>query len=122
MYEEIERKPVNGREIQNSCNTRSQVMIHLKLVKSEAFEDRYMADIIVNGSHQRPSVNLLHIMKVLIDLVKPWGDTCRTFRANSYFASVTTVDELEKSVLHFGSVVKTDTKKSFALPKLQLPT
>ena len=43
-------------------------------------------------------------------------------RANSYFASVTTVDELEKSVLHFVGVVKTDTKKSFALLKLQLPT
>ena len=33
MYAAIDHNPVNGREIQNSCDARSQVMIQLKLVK-----------------------------------------------------------------------------------------
>ena len=49
MYVAIERRPVNGCEIQNSCDSRSQVMMQLKLVKSEADEDRYLAEIISNA-------------------------------------------------------------------------
>ena len=43
MYVAIDRNPANGCEIQNSYNSRSQVIMKLKLVKSEADEDRYMA-------------------------------------------------------------------------------
>ena len=94
MYVVIERKPVNGCEIQNSCDVGSQVMMQLKLVKSEADEDRYMVKIIAYAAHQRRSVHLLHRTMVLIDLVKPWRNTWRTVCADSYFASIPAVGEL----------------------------
>ena len=74
----IDNKPINGCEIQNSRDSRSQVMMQLKLVKSEADEDRYMEKIRADVSHQRKSVNLLHVTKVIIDLMKTWRDTWRT--------------------------------------------
>ena len=45
MYVAIDHKPVNGCEIQNLCDARSQVIVQLKLVKSEADEDRYTSEI-----------------------------------------------------------------------------
>ena len=36
MYVEIDLKPVNGRDIQNSCDSRSQAMMQLKSMNSEA--------------------------------------------------------------------------------------
>ena len=91
--------------------------MQLKLEKSEADEDRYIAEIISDTAHQRQSVYMLHGMKVLIDLVKPWRNTWQTVCADSYFASVPAVDELEKIGLHFIGVVNTATKKSYALLK-----
>ena len=45
MCEAIDHKPVNGCEIQNSCDARYQVMMYLKLLKLEADEDMYMLEI-----------------------------------------------------------------------------
>ena len=62
-------------------------------------------------AHQRLSVYLLHITNVVINLVKPWKNTWHTVCADSYFASVPTVNEIEKIGSHFFALVKTDTKK-----------
>ena len=67
MYVEIGRKLANGCEIKNSCDSRSKVMMQLKLVMSEADEDMYMADIRSDAAQQIWSVHLLHVTKVLID-------------------------------------------------------
>ena len=110
MYATIDRKTVNVCEIQNSCDAIYQVMMQLKLVKLEDDKDRYMAEIRAYTSQQRPSVHLLHVTKVLIDLVKPFRNTWKTVCADSYFASFTAVDEIYNIGIHFVGVVKTATK------------
>ena len=110
MYVVIDCKTANGCKIKNSYDARSQVMMQLKLVKSEADEDRYMTEIRVDVAQQRWSVHLLHVTKVIIYLVKPWRNIWRTVCTDSYFASITAVDELEKIGLHFFGVVKTAKK------------
>ena len=86
-------------------------MMQLKLVKLEADEDRYMAEIISYESQQRRSVYLLHVMKVLIDLVNPWRNTWCTVCTDSYFSSVPAVNELDKIGLHFVGVVEMASKQ-----------
>ena len=49
--------------------------------------------------------------KVLRFLSSPWDQKDRLIYADLYFASVTTVEELEKLSLRFIGVVKTATKK-----------
>ena len=85
--------------------------MQLKLVKSEADEDRYMAEIRADAAQHITSVHLLHGTKVLIDLVKPWRNTWQTVCADSYFSSVPAVNKLEKIGLNSVGVVKTATKK-----------
>ena len=92
--------------------------IQLKLVKSEADEDRYMAEIRADMAQHIYIVHLFHGTKVLIYLVKPWSNTWRTVCADSYFSSVPAVDDLEKIGPHFIGVVKTAKKYiSYALLK-----
>ena len=55
-------------------------------------------------------MNLLHVTKVIIDLVKPWRNTWWTVCADSYFASIPAVDDLDKIWLHFVGVVKRATE------------
>ena len=52
-----------------------------------------------------------NVFKVLRFLSSPWDHKDRLICADSYFASVTTVEELEKLSLRFIGVVKTATKK-----------
>ena len=111
MFVVIDRNPVNVSEIQNSCNARSQVMTQFNLVKSEADEDRYMAEIRSYASQQRKSGHLLYGTRVLTDLVKPWRNIWRTVCADSYFASITTVNKLKKIRLHFVGMVNMPPKK-----------
>ena len=85
--------------------------MQLKLVKPEADENRYMAEIRADAAQKRRSVYLLHRTKVPIYLVKLCRNTWRTVCDDSYFASVLTVDKLEKIGLNFVGVVKTATKK-----------
>ena len=66
MYVLIDRKSVNGCETQNSCDSISQLMMQLKLVKSEADEDRYMAEIREDVAQQRRIENLLQGTNVII--------------------------------------------------------
>ena len=108
VYLVIDRKPVKGCEIQNSCDARSQMMMQLKMVKSEADEDRYMAEIIEYAAHQRRSLCLLHGTKVIIHLVNPWRNTWRTVCADSYLSSVPAVDNIDKIRIRFVGVVNTD--------------
>ena len=84
--------------------------MQLKLVKLEADEDRCMSEIRADAAQQRPSVHLLHRTKLLINLVKPWRNTCQTVFTDSYFASVIAFYELEKVGITFVGVVKTATK------------
>ena len=83
MYGAIYRNPVNGCEIQNSCDSRSCVMMQLKLLKSEADNDRYVVEIISDAAHQRRSVHMLHITNVLVGLVKPCRNKWQTVCADS---------------------------------------
>ena len=96
----IDHKPVNGCKIQNSCGAISQVMMQLKLVKSEADEDRYMAEIRSDAAQQRRSVYLLPVTNLLIDLVNPWKNTWPIVCSDSYFSSVPAFGELGKIGLH----------------------
>ena len=48
-------------------------MMQLNLVHSEADEDRYIAKIRADVAQQRPSVHLLHGLKVLTNLVSFGG-------------------------------------------------
>ena len=48
---------------------------------------------------------------MLIYLVKLWSNTWRKVCADSYFSSVTSINELNKTGLHFFDMVKTATKK-----------
>ena len=81
-------------------------MMQLKMARLESDEDRYMV-----AAQQIRSVNLLHVTKVLINLVNPWRNKWRTVYADSYFESVPAVNDLEKIGLNFSGVVKTATKK-----------
>ena len=48
---------------------------------------------------------------MIIDLVKPWSNTCCTVYADYYFASIPAVDEPEKIGRYFFGAVKTATRK-----------
>ena len=98
VYVEIDRKPVNGCEIQNSCDARSQVIMQFKLVKLEADEGRCMAEIRAETAQQRTSLHLLYGTKVLINLVKVCRNTWRTVCSDFYFSSVPAGDKLEKKL------------------------
>ena len=63
MYVAIDRKPVNGREIQNVCCGRSQIMMQIKVVETA---DKRNANQEVHDDGQ------LHGIKVMFDLIKPW--------------------------------------------------
>ena len=110
IYIGIYHKPVNGCEIQDSCDTRSQVMMQLKLVKSWADEDKYISEIKAEATQHRRSVHLSYRTKALIGLVKPWRNIWRTVCNDSYFYFIPAIYELEKIRLHFVGVVKTAPK------------
>ena len=98
----MDRKPVDGCEIQNICCARSRVMLRLKLVEAAEEEDAHTQD---------DDEGFPHGFKVLRFLSSPWAHTDRLICSDSYFASVTAVEELEKLGLRFIGVVKTATKK-----------
>ena len=45
MYVEIDCKPQNGCEIQDSCDARARVMLSLKIVKQEHDEKEYLKQL-----------------------------------------------------------------------------
>ena len=77
-------------------------MMRLKLVKT--MEEQH--------AHAAPGdEGLLHGTSVLKYLVLPWARTDRIVCADSYFASVGTLQELKKIGLRFIGVVKTATRQ-----------
>ena len=102
QYVAIDRKPENGCEIQNAACGRSGVMLRLKLVETAESEDQNL---------QQGEEGLLHGTVILKYLVAPWFRTNRIVCADSYFASVSCAEELNRLGLKFIGVVKTATRR-----------
>ena len=98
----MNQNPVDGCEIQNMCCARSRVMLRFKLVEAAEEEDAHAQD---DGE------GLSHGFKFLRFLSSPRAHTDCLICDYSYFASVTTVEDLEKLGLCFIGVGKTATKK-----------
>lgn len=101
-YVAIDRKPESGCEIQNSACGASGVMLRLKIVK-QADDDGQDDD---GGTSE-----LGHGTRIAKFLVEPWARSDRIVCADSYFASVSTANELRSIGLRFIGVVKTATRK-----------
>ena len=85
MYIAIDRKPENGCEIQNSACSESAVMLRLLLVKS------------AENSHlhtQENNEGLQHGTAILKYLVLPRANSERGDCADSYFALVSSAEEM----------------------------
>ena len=101
-YIAIDRKPDKGCEIQNSACGESGVMLRLKLVKNVG------ADVQIRLEENE---GLIHGCLVLKELVKPWYNSQHIVCADSYFASVSTAEEMGRLGLQFIGVVKTASKR-----------
>jgi hypothetical protein len=86
MYVSMDRKPDSGFEIQNSASGESDVMFHLKIVKTAEKEDQ---------NTRMDDNGLLHGTSVLKYLVEPWVFSEHIVCADSYFASVRAPLELQ---------------------------
>ncbi|KAG7366471.1 transposase IS4 [Nitzschia inconspicua] len=102
IFVAIDRKPENGREIQNATCGQSGFMLRLKLVKTAAEE---------STTTQVHNESLLHGTAQLKFLVSSWRLSGRIVCADSYFASVGAAEELKRNGLKFIGVVKIATKK-----------
>lgn len=111
-YIAIDRKPESGCEIQNAACGRSGIMLRLKLVKTVRDQEEG------EDSDGESNEGLIHGCVVLKELVEPWFHTQRTVCADSYFASVSTAQELGRLGLGFVGVVKTASRK-FPMAYLQ---
>src|SRR5688572_1942219 len=79
-------------------------MIQLKLVKSQEEENLLLSSAMdANG--------VLHGTKYCKFLVCPWSHSKRGVCADSYFAAVSTVEEMNKMGLRFIEDIKTATQK-----------
>ena len=83
MYIAIGHKPENGCEIQNSACSESGVMLRLLLVKSEEYSQLHT---------QKNNEGLQHGTAILKYIVVPWANSERGGCADSYFASVSSVE------------------------------
>ena len=101
MYIDIDRKPDNGCEIQNLACSESVVMLRLLLVKSE--EDSHLHT-------EENNEGLQHGTAILKYIVLPWANSERGVCANSYFALVSSAEEIIRIGVRFIGVVKTATK------------
>lgn len=102
MYIAIDRKPENGCEIQNAACSKSGVMLRLLVVKGAEDSELHMQD---------NNEGLAHGTAILKYLVLPWANSQRGVCADSYFASVTSAEEMMQIGLRFIGVVKTATRK-----------
>jgi Transposase IS4 len=82
-------------------------MIQLRLVKTASETNSEEA----NADEVRERESLLHGTRILKELVEPWAHSDRVICADSYFSSVSAVEELTKMQLRFIGVVKTATRK-----------
>jgi hypothetical protein len=99
MYVQIDRKPENGAEIQNSCCAELGVMLRLRIRKSQQYD------------HQGHDPNTGHGTCIPNQLIFPWARSGRTVVADSFYASVEAARELFKIGLRFVGVVKTTTRQ-----------
>ena len=104
QYIAIDRKPEDGCEVQDLCDGEVGVMLRLKLVMSADAND---------NPAESESEGLNHGTIVLKELLRPWvgSDSRRLVCADSYFASVSTLIELNRLNFAFIGVVKTATKQ-----------
>ena len=101
MYIAIDRKPENGCEIQNSACSESGLMLRLFLVNSE--EDYHL-------HIQENNEGFQHGTSIFKYLVLPWTNSERGVFADSYFALVSSAEEMMWIGTRFIGVVKTATK------------
>jgi len=101
MYVAIDRKNENGCEIQNAACGRNGIMLNLSVVTTAEHRQ---------GTADREDDDLPHGTVVLKNLVAPWAGTRRVVCADSFFASVTTVQKLRAMGLRFIGVVQTATR------------
>lgn len=101
-YVAIDRKPVNGCEIQNAAGARSGIMLELSIVTSAEFQRETEAD---------ESGDLPHGTVVLKRLVEQCAGTARIVCADSYFGSVASARELLAMGLRPIATVKTATRE-----------
>ena len=106
MYIAIDRKPENRCEIQNSACSESVVMLQLLLVNSE--EDSHLHT-------QENNEGLKHGTTILKYIVVPSANCEQGVCADSYFASVSSAEEMLRIGIRFIGVVKTATKKSHVI-------
>ena len=99
-YIEIDRKPENGCEIEDTCCGKSDILLRLELVTTA--EEEFLKD-------SNPDVP--HGAAVLKRLVGPWSGSGRIIWADSYFASVTAAERLLEMDLNFIGIIKTATKR-----------
>ncbi len=85
-------------------------MLQLKLVKTANAENE-AAETEVEAQARRDQQSLLHGTKVLKELIQPWAMSDRCICADSYFASVKAVEELQRMRLKFIGVIKTSTRR-----------
>lgn len=107
MYVAYDRKPEDGCEIQCSADGTVGVMCRLKVVKS-AEEDERLKSVFPKPWHKQ---EIHHGGQVLMDLIEPWMGSNRLLGGDSYFASVSVAEELEKAYgMGFVGTVKTASK------------
>ena len=103
----IERKPVNGAEIQNITDVASGIMLRLKIIKSAAEEEAIAAaaadkdndeDVVADEGGKGT--------QVLSELVATWRDSGRLVTGDAYFASIKAVVKLNEMGLYFIGNVK----------------
>ena len=100
-YVEIERNTNSICEIQDDCDGRSKVMIHLKLVKGSV-DNKLLANEDPGG---------LHGTRVMKQLFAPWRNSGRVVCEDYYFASVPCAISMRDTGMRFIGVVKTATKQ-----------
>ena len=107
MYIAIYRKPENGCDIQNSAYGKSVVMPHLLIVKSAEDSDLHILD---NDEGIEHGTSILKY--IFLYLANTRLGVC----ADSYFASVSSAEEIIKIGPRFIGVVKTATNFSDGIP------
>ena len=81
-------------------------MLRLLLVKSEEYSLLHT---------QENNEGLQHGTAILKYFVVPWANSERGVCADSYFASVSSAEEMMRIGIHFIGVVKTTTKKPYGI-------
>jgi len=100
----MDRKPVDGCEIQDACCARSRIMLSLKLVGHDDNNE-------LDGS-ALDREGLPHAVRVMDELLHPWkNDGERLVGGDSWFASVPAVRHLKLKGFRYVGPIKTATRE-----------